>query len=425
MSLPLSPSGSDGPGQERHNSLDDLSLPTSPQLTPREQLLRSMVGRIEVARRAGDEARATSLEKRLEQLTRDDASPFPLRGGFRAADVITSLGFAEETRFAELSDDGDFVILGARDGAVRVISLDERDADGRLKLLSSCNISYPVTSLAITPGGTSFIVGGEDRSLRIYSLEETVTGFSALEGRPYHRPRELFRSYFGSLVTSLAHDPSGTLLAVGSGLEEGGLVRLLDISDLTAPKVLLEFGVKTQRPALAFSPDGRYLAVGGVRTFILPVTEDEWTKGVRRIDEWVDALTFSPDGRFLVLGGGADHRRDRVRVYGIEKDPLVHEPVSLSTRRVYQPVRSLRFAPGGDVLSVGLETPLRGIGRLLLFELASSGYGMSLKEVGGCSLLRPLREQSFSGDGQRIALVGEDRIVWIFGKRDPYLPYEI
>lgn len=420
MSLPLFPR-SDGP--EQHDPLDSLSLPNSPELTPRERLLRSIVSKIDSAQESGDRSRVAALQERLVHLTREDASPFPLRGGFRAADVITSLGFAEETRFAELSDEGDFVVLGARDGAVRVISLNERDVDGRLKVLSSCNISYPVTSLAITPGGGSLIVGGEDRSLRIYSLEETVTGFSALEGRPYHRPRELFRSYLGSLVTALAHDPSGTLLAVGSGLEEGGLVRLLDIIDPMAPREVLQFPVKTQRPALAFSPDGRYLAVGGVRTFILPVDEDEWKKGIRRIEEWADALTFSPDGRYLVVGGGADHRRDRVRVFGIDKDPFENDPVLLSTTRVYQPVRSLQFAPGGDVLSVGLQAPLRDIGRLLLFEV--TGKGAVLEQVGSCSLLRPLKEQSFSGDGQRIALVGEDRIVWIFGKREPYLPYEI
>lgn len=419
-----SPLFNNGPGSERpqHESLEELSLPSSPEDTPRARLVHSLASRLHQER---DEEVRTLLEGRIDQLLSADSRDFPLRGDFRAADVIMSLGFKEETRCAELSEEGDFIVLGSRDGEVRVISLQERDVAGRLKILSSCTIPCPVTTLSLTPGERTLVVGGEDHSLRIYSLEETLSGFSLLDGKPYHRPRELFRSYFGSTITSLAHDPGGVLLAVGSGLEEGGLVRLIDISRPSSPVVLLEFGVQTQRPALAFSPDGEYLAVGGARTFLIPTGQDRWSEGVRGLEERADALAFSPDGNYLAVGGGSDHNRERIRVFRLGDDLIQETPLLIASHRVYQPIRSLTFSPNGDVLSVGLEAPFMGIGRLMLFELSPNGFGVSLKEVGSCSLLRPLRGQSFSGNGEKIALVGEDKIVWIFGMRDPYLPYEI
>jgi WD40 repeat protein len=61
--------------------------------------------------------------------------------------------------------------------------------------------------------------------------------------------------------------------------------------------------------ALAFSPDGRYLAVGGAREHALPalhlwhLTSGRLVGEVNEGHEWVDSLAFSPDGKKLASSG--------------------------------------------------------------------------------------------------------------------------
>lgn len=96
-------------------------------------------------------------------------------------------------------------------------------------------------------------------------------------------------------VTSLAFSPDGKTLAVGSK----DSVRLIDVEPHTSRATLA--GIKGQVRALAFSPDGAQLLVGTYQSLQLwnPISGErvrEW-KGHRG---YITGVAFSPDGQRIV-----------------------------------------------------------------------------------------------------------------------------
>ncbi|MGO9270321.1 MAG: WD40 repeat domain-containing protein, partial [Terriglobia bacterium] len=108
-----------------------------------------------------------------------------------------------------------------------------------------------------------------------------------------------------SYVRALAFSPDGTLLASCSA---DGKINVLRFSDLVVVSSIpvWESGNLVTGTALAFSPDGTEIAEGdsyAARIYHLP---DGALKG--RIPGATAAVAFTPDGQWLVVGGGQDIR---------------------------------------------------------------------------------------------------------------------
>ncbi|MFI6976750.1 hypothetical protein ACIBMX_48605 [Streptomyces phaeochromogenes] len=159
--------------------------------------------------------------------------------------------------------------------------------------------------------------------------------------------------------------PSGTVLADAGGGGPRGFVRLWDTSDLSRPKLLGQMFTHEEFKrvrSLAFSPDGRVLAVaGGYRVTIFDISRPDLPRqvvasllGPVETEEDVYSLSFSSDGK--LLAGADDEARlrlwdmtDPARPKEFTKTPTDHDVVTQAT-----------FVPGDRTLvTAGADETIR------------------------------------------------------------------
>ncbi len=228
-------------------------------------------------------------------------------------------------------------------------------------------------------------------------------------------------------VYDLAVSPDSRLLALG--LESG--VELWDMNTMQRTAQLGPYGGLT--PALAFTSDSRYLAVGSWdRSLDLwDTTTGEKVRPFTGHTDWVTALAFSPDGTLLASTGndnklfvwdvasGASLRvmdlghwasdvafspdGRLLAVTGWETDVTIYEIASWNVYAVipFQPNRwalNLKFSPDGNTLALGTWDY-----RVALWDVPSKAqrnelYGHSDNPTG----------LTFSPDGSLLATAAED-----------------
>jgi WD40 repeat protein len=162
---------------------------------------------------------------------------------------------------------------------------------------------------------------------------------------------------------------------------------------------------------VAFSPDGGTLAAGGY-------SGGAWLwdlatcRLVATLEGHVESLAFSPDGRLLAIGDG---RRVRLwDVVGVSRGAGGHAR-ELGTLEGHQEIiRTVVFAPNGQLLASGGGLPKEEHrpGEIILWDLSTMREVTSLRR-----LETGVRALAFSPDGKTLAWASDDYTVklWEFG----------
>ncbi len=230
-------------------------------------------------------------------------------------------------------------------------------------------------------------------------------------------------------VLATAVSPDGHWLASGTG----SAIELRDLTVDVGPAVRVLTGHRDVVQSLAWSPDGRYLASGGFRRFVL------WdTRGFDRVGERVDglagritALAFTGDSAELVVADSIPADLSRLHWWRPDGDALttIEAAHSDSIYDIEVSPDGKRLATGGadryvhvrDATTGGLERTLEGhTGYVMALafspdssRLLSSGDDASIKVW---DLATGKRTISFGGDPKKTGAV--TGLTWTLGEDD-------
>ena len=149
--------------------------------------------------------------------------------------------------------------------------------------------------------------------------------------------------------------------------------------------------------ALAFSPDGQYLAVAGYHEVLLHKADGSGLAArLVGLSERIQSLAFSPDGKTLAVSGGDPGRFGEVQLWDIDKRKL-----RLSVPATFDTVYGVSWSPDSTKVAFGgADNTTRAIeavtGKQILFQGAHSDWVMAT---------------SFSQDGEHVVSVSRDRSV--------------
>jgi WD40 repeat protein len=149
-----------------------------------------------------------------------------------------------------------------------------------------------IRSLAFSPDGTKLAIGGTNPQIEVRDAQTGKVLWAKQEPRLPQAMRVAFR-------------PDGQSLAVGFGVYSGDGVHAVKLNEVATGQETHTFpGPKGGVNDLAFHHDGRRLAVAGSELVeVWDVVARTKVQNLPGHSKWVYAVAYSPDGKWLATGG--------------------------------------------------------------------------------------------------------------------------
>jgi WD40 repeat protein len=166
------------------------------------------------------------------------------------------------------------------------------------------------------------------------------------------------------------------------------------------PKIEPRVPVKPQIFDLAYSPDGKLLALAGYQEVRLidAATRQSMAKLTGEADT-VRAVTFSPDGRLLAAAGGLSARSGEILVWDVEQRKLVH-----AIRGHSDCIYGVAFSPDGRTIATASYDKL-----VKLWDIATEKEIRTYKDH-----IDAVYAVAFTPDGKRLISGAADRTIKIW-----------
>lgn len=224
------------------------------------------------------------------RLTHADTAPLPPLPASQAV-TLAANGVDAEVVEVAFSHDGSAVASAGRDGLAHVWSL----PGGQARL--SIDHGAPLRSVAIDPSGQWLATAGDDNAARLWRMDATGAAEPAMALEASDR------------FVKVAFQPGGGLLAA---LSVEGCVHLAAVPPAPSAPAR-KHCLRRITLDMAFSPDGRLLALAAESDVVVLRTDDGQPVMQSAIVQaaaanrpahwrWVDTLAFSADGRLLAAG---------------------------------------------------------------------------------------------------------------------------
>ena len=301
-----------------------------------------------------------------------------------AVPLFTFAGHSAGITSVAYSHNGKYVLTGSEDGTARLW-----DAMTMKLLRSFVGHQKSVNSVVFSPDDKWVLTSGDDRSARLWNME---TG----------KEIRTFRGH-SSGVASAVFSPDGKyILTIGNAgsLGFGGKTHLWDT---VTGKIVRSFDIGPgvypgKIDALAFSPDGKKVLIGGILIDLATVAiihnlrgviNSTYLGGIYDIGA-IRSVTFSPDGKYVLASTINDKK---VRMW----DSASGEEIQVFSDSTHMPL-SVAFSPDGRYVLAGLDD---GTARIW-----DTRTGDDIRTLTGHSNM--VTSVKFSPDGRHILTGSED-----------------